>query len=74
MELDTQDPLDRNIAVLGSTASETLTWNLVALSESEVAQLVFSITSTNGGNYSVFRGVEVHPAIRIYLPCIFSNH
>jgi hypothetical protein len=74
MELDTQTPLEQSVPILGSTASETLTWNLVALSKSEVAQVVFAITSDNGGSYSAFRGVEVYLPRQIYLPSILRDH
>lgn len=48
------------VATLMSGDSTTLTWNLTALSHSEVSQLIFSVASDNGGNYSIFEGVEIY--------------
>lgn len=58
-EISAQSPLEQQIATLGSGDSKMLQWNLSALSHSEVSQFIFDVTSDNGGNISIFEGIEI---------------
>lgn len=58
-DVSAQSSLEQYITALSPGDSKTLIWNLSALSHSEVSQLIFNVTSDNGGNISIFGGIEI---------------